>query len=91
MAEHNVVFTTLDAEIPWSMETYLSVDGYQAWKRILDEKTAQEEIISAVKESALRGRGGAGFPTGRESHSRNIKPPCFGATTHPTGRMRCPK
>ncbi|RPH98130.1 MAG: NADH oxidoreductase (quinone) subunit F [Lysobacterales bacterium] len=64
MAEHNVVFTTLDAEIPWSMETYLSVDGYQAWKKILDEKTAQEEIIAAVKESALRGRGGAGFPTG---------------------------
>ena len=64
MAEHNVVFTTLDADTPWSMETYLARDGYQAWKKILAEKTPQEFIIDAVKESALRGRGGAGFPTG---------------------------
>ena len=64
MAEHNVVFTTLDADCPWSLETYLAVDGYQAWKKILDEKTPREDIIDAVKNSALRGRGGAGFPTG---------------------------
>ena len=64
MAEHNVVFTTLDHETPWSLETYLKVDGYKAWKKILAEKTPQEDIIDAVKESALRGRGGAGFPTG---------------------------
>ena len=64
MAEHNVVFTTLHADQPWSMDTYLSVDGYKAWRKILEEKTAQEDIIDAVKESALRGRGGAGFPTG---------------------------
>ena len=37
MAEHNVVFTTLDAETPWSLDTYLAVDGYQAWKKILAE------------------------------------------------------
>ena len=49
MAEHNVVFTTLDAETPWSLDTYLAVDGYQAWKKILAEKTAQEFIIDAVK------------------------------------------
>ncbi len=64
MAEHNVVFTTLDAEQPWSMDTYLGIDGYQAWKKILAEKTDPVEIIEAVKSSALRGRGGAGFPTG---------------------------
>ena len=64
MAEHNVVFTTLDADCPWSLETYLAADGYQAWKKILDEKTPREDIIDAVKNSALRGRGGAGFPTG---------------------------
>ena len=64
MAEHNVVFTTLDAEQPWSMETYLAIDGYQAWKKILAEKTDPVEIIDIVKASALRGRGGAGFPTG---------------------------
>jgi NADH-quinone oxidoreductase subunit F len=64
MADHNVVFTTLDAEKPWSIETYLAIDGYQAWKKILAEKTKRGEIIDNVKSSALRGRGGAGFPTG---------------------------
>ena len=46
------------------MDTYLSVDGYQAWQKILEEKTPAADIIDTVKESALRGRGGAGFPTG---------------------------
>ena len=64
MADHNVVFTTLDAQQPWSMETYLAIDGYQAWKKILAEKTDRAVIIENVKASALRGRGGAGFPTG---------------------------
>jgi len=64
MADHNVVFTTLDAEKPWSMETYLAIDGYKAWKKILAEKTDPGVIIDNVKLSALRGRGGAGFPTG---------------------------
>jgi NADH-quinone oxidoreductase subunit F len=64
MATHNVVFTTLDAEQPWSLETYLAIGGYKAWKKILAEKTDPAEIIENVKLSALRGRGGAGFPTG---------------------------
>jgi len=64
MAEHNVVFTTLDFETPWSLENYLKVDGYKAWRKILAEQTPREQIINAVKASALRGRGGAGFPTG---------------------------
>jgi NADH-quinone oxidoreductase subunit F len=64
MAAHNVVFTTLDAEKPWSMDTYLAIDGYKAWKKILSEKTDPGVIIDNVKLSALRGRGGAGFPTG---------------------------
>ena len=64
MADHNVVFTTLDADQPWSMDTYLAIDGYKAWKKILAEKTDPAVIIDNVKLSALRGRGGAGFPTG---------------------------
>lgn len=64
MADHNVVFATLDAEVPWSLDTYLAIDGYKAWKKILAEKTDPAEIIENVKLSALRGRGGAGFPTG---------------------------
>jgi NADH-quinone oxidoreductase subunit F len=46
------------------MDTYLAIDGYQAWKKILAEKTDPADIIENVKSSALRGRGGAGFPTG---------------------------
>ena len=61
---HKVVFATLGADIPWSMDTYLEIDGYQAWKKILNEKTDPVEIIETVKASSLRGRGGAGFPTG---------------------------
>ena len=64
MLTHNVVFATLDADQPWSMDAYLAIDGYQAWKKILAEKTDPAEIIENVKSSALRGRGGAGFPTG---------------------------
>jgi len=64
MADHKVVLTTLDAETPWSLETYLAQDGYAAWKKILAEKTDPAEIIENLKLSALRGRGGAGFPCG---------------------------
>jgi NADH-quinone oxidoreductase subunit F len=64
MADHRVVLNTLDREQPWTLETYQSVGGYQAWKKILEEKTPPEEIIQELKDSALRGRGGAGFPCG---------------------------
>jgi NADH-quinone oxidoreductase subunit F len=64
MADHNVVFTTLDKDQPWSLDNYVSIDGYQAWRRILEEKTPPEQIIEELKTSALRGRGGAGFPCG---------------------------
>jgi len=49
---------------PWSLEAYLSVGGYQVWKKILQEKISPDEIINELKLSNLRGRGGAGFPTG---------------------------
>jgi NADH-quinone oxidoreductase subunit F len=64
MADHNVVFNTLQFEQPWTLDNYLKVDGYQAWKKILAEKTPQEDIIANIKASSLRGRGCAGFPTG---------------------------
>ncbi|HET7844648.1 MAG TPA: NADH-quinone oxidoreductase subunit NuoF [Xanthomonadales bacterium] len=62
--EHNVCFTTLHFEEPWSYENYLKAAGYQAWRKILAEKIPREQVIEMVKASALRGRGGAGFPTG---------------------------
>jgi len=64
MAEHNVVFTTLGFDEPWTLANYEAVDGYKAWRKILEEKTPPETIIDELKTSALRGRGGAGFPCG---------------------------
>ena len=62
--EHNVVYTTLHFEQPWTYENYLKAAGYQAWRRILTEKIPPEQVIEMVKGSGLRGRGGAGFPAG---------------------------
>ena len=59
-----VCFEPLKYERPWELETYLKIGGYDAWKKILAEKTPREQVIETVKASGLRGRGGAGFPTG---------------------------
>ncbi len=61
---NEVCFRTLHLDKPWTLETYQSAGGYDVWKKILSEKTAPDDIISQLKTSALRGRGGAGFPTG---------------------------
>ncbi|MCB1643783.1 MAG: NADH-quinone oxidoreductase subunit F, partial [Xanthomonadales bacterium] len=63
-AAHNVVLTTLHFDQPSSYDSYLKSGGYQALRKILSEKIPQETVIEQVKASALRGRGGAGFPTG---------------------------
>lgn len=64
MELNQVCYTTLAFDQPWTYENYLKVGGYQAWKRILKEKMPPAEVIDIVKKSGLRGRGGAGFPTG---------------------------
>ncbi len=48
---------------PENIDDYLSVRGYEALAKALTEMTP-EQVISEVKKSGLRGRGGAGFPTG---------------------------
>jgi NADH-quinone oxidoreductase subunit F len=59
-----VIFHSIHLPESWKLSSYLAVGGYDALKKILAEKTPAEEIINQVKISALRGRGGAGFPTG---------------------------
>jgi NADH-quinone oxidoreductase subunit F len=48
----------------WHLADYVKRGGYEALKRILNEKIAPEQVIAELKASSLRGRGGAGFPTG---------------------------
>ena len=69
MSEHRFnlcCFETLSlgSDEPWTLENYLKIGGYQSWQRVLDKELNREGIIEEVKKSGLRGRGGAGFPTG---------------------------
>ena len=61
---HSVVLNTLHHAQPWSYDAYLQSGGYEGLKKILEQRIAPEAVVEMVKQSALRGRGGAGFPTG---------------------------
>jgi len=61
---NQVCFAPLGHADSWTLPVYESLGGYQAWRRILAERPAPESIVEEVKASGLRGRGGAGFPTG---------------------------
>lgn len=61
---NQVCYRTKHLDKPWTLQAYESVGGYQVLRKILKEKTPPSEIIETIKASALRGRGGAGFPTG---------------------------
>ncbi|MCB1850417.1 MAG: NADH-quinone oxidoreductase subunit NuoF [Gammaproteobacteria bacterium] len=61
---NEVCFRNMDQDRPWLLEHYRSRGGYEVLTKILREKTQPESIVNEVKASGLRGRGGAGFPTG---------------------------
>jgi NADH-quinone oxidoreductase subunit F len=48
----------------WHLADYVQRGGYSALRRILTENITPEQVIAELKASSLRGRGGAGFPTG---------------------------
>nr|WP_279617695.1 NADH-quinone oxidoreductase subunit NuoF [Ignatzschineria sp. RMDPL8A] len=64
MIMNEVCYFTLGHDNPWSIDTYLELGGYEGWKKILRGELSRDEVIELVKASELRGRGGAGFPTG---------------------------
>ncbi len=61
---NEVCYQTLGHDHPWTLATYTQLGGYDAWKKILAGEMTPQDIIEEVKASGLRGRGGAGFPTG---------------------------
>jgi NADH-quinone oxidoreductase subunit F len=61
---NHVCYATLKFDQPWTLENYHRVGGWEAWKRIHSEKIPPAKIVEEVKNSGLRGRGGAGFPAG---------------------------
>ena len=48
---------------PWDIDAYMKVGGYEAWKKCIKE-LSPDQVVQELKTSGLRGRGGAGFPTG---------------------------
>jgi len=62
MSAHIILATAADGLA--KLDNYVKAGGYQALRRVISEKMSPEAIIAEVKTSNLRGRGGAGFPTG---------------------------
>ena len=63
---NELCYSTLSSSEPNSYETYINNGGYEAWKKIISSSMSKKEIVDVVIESGLRGRGGAGFSTGRK-------------------------
>ncbi len=61
---NEVCFRTHHLDQPHTLESYRSVGGYSSWEKVLKGELSAETIIDQLKTSVLRGRGGAGFPTG---------------------------
>ena len=56
---------------PENIDEYIAFDGYKALEKVLFEMS-QDDVINEITESGLRGRGGAGFPTGKKWYFTKI-------------------
>ncbi len=63
--QQRIILRNIGRINPERIEDYVAVGGYQALKKVLTEMTP-EQVIDVIKRSGLRGRGGAGFPTGQK-------------------------
>lgn len=61
---NQVCYRALTVRDAWDLEQYRTIGGYQVWQDILENQTDPQDILQQVKDSGLRGRGGAGFATG---------------------------
>jgi NADH-quinone oxidoreductase subunit F len=64
MSHETYLFSRMAREDAHTLKGYEAQGGYQAFKKILSEGTSPTDVTGIVKDSGLRGRGGAGFPTG---------------------------
>ncbi|MBO5035636.1 MAG: NAD(P)H-dependent oxidoreductase subunit E [Clostridia bacterium] len=72
--QHRVALRNCGVINPENIEEYIAVDGYAALGKVLTEMTP-DEVIDVILKSGLRGRGGAGFPTGKKWQlARNLVP-----------------
>jgi NADH-quinone oxidoreductase subunit F len=59
-----ISLSTIGLDRPWELAAYEECGGYSAWRQILAGEISPAQVIDTIKASDLRGRGGAGFPTG---------------------------
>ena len=64
--QHRVALRNCGVINPENIDEYIAVDGYTALGKVLTEMTP-DQVIQTIKDSGLRGRGGGGFPTGRNN------------------------
>ena len=64
--QHRIALRNCGVINPESIDEYIGVDGYAALGKILTEHIPPQQVIDTVLASGLRGRGGAGFPTGKK-------------------------
>ena len=63
--QHRIVLKNCGLIDPENIDEYLAYDGYKALEKVLTTMS-QDDVIKVISDSGLRGRGGAGFPTGRK-------------------------